>query len=230
MFCRFKSRTRVAEIAAAKARTNYIPEGPQAEEEEAKGEEGEKPNFKRQRTSKTHSNQDFWDCYFHRNERNVRRKSQPVDESSDHEEEEDGEADDEEQFDHCQQASDSDSDCIDLDSDGEAHASGGQQQQQHPQNFYKQPPRMLSPAAAFQQLVTFVQQLPAQITADKAAAQLKTFGAKKVCSSRQLVAEQHFLYARSTANVMCYALVLSTSHAAACIAVYTYSVGSNGHC
>lgn len=180
--CRLKSRVRAVEIAAAKARTNFIPEGPLAEEQEAKGPDAYNAaphNFKRQRTSKAYSNQEYWDCYFHRNQR--ASQPQPAHQTCDTDEEEDG--NDQDPFSSCDQGSDPDSDCIDLDSDEEAEQEcAGQQHQQHPQSFYKQPPCLMSVTSAFQQLVNFVKQLPQRVKDDKAAAHLKTFESRKVQS------------------------------------------------
>ena len=82
------------------------------------------------------------------------------------------------------QTSGSNSDYINInsvDTDAEAQSRpAGQRQQQRPQSFYKQPPCVLSPAAAFEHLVKFVQQLPAHIVSDKAAAHLRTFASRKV--------------------------------------------------
>ena len=175
--CRFKSRARAAEVAAAKARTHYTPEGPNAEDQEANTQDAAPHNFKRQRTSKSRSNQEYWDCYFHRNQRSARaRNPQPAHQTcSDIEEEEDF---DQNSFSSCDEGSDSDGDCIDLDSNEEEQEEYAGQQ--HPQSFYKQPPCIMSVPSAFQQLVNFVRQLPLRVKDDRAAAHLKTFEARKV--------------------------------------------------
>lgn len=166
------------EVAAAKARTHYAPEGPIADEEEASGHDAAPHNFKKQRTSKSRHNQKYWDCYFHRNACYARAsKPQAVHQTGTDGEEADEE--DQEAFSSWDQGSDSEGGCFDLDSDEEAEYEeyAGQQ---HPQSFYKQPTCLMSVPSAFQQLVNFVRQLPPRVKDDKAAAHLKTFEARKV--------------------------------------------------
>ena len=175
--CRFKSRAHAVEVAAAKARTHYAPEGPSVEEEEASGQDAAPHAFKKQRTSKSRHNQEYWDCYFHRNACFAKAsRPQPVHHTGTDSEEEDEE--DQGAFSSWDEGSDFEGGCFDLDSDEEAEEEYAGQQ--HPQSFYKQPTCLMSVPAAFQQLVDFVKQLPSRVKDDKAAAHLKTFEARKV--------------------------------------------------
>lgn len=163
-----------------------MPEGPQTEGQEANDPDAALHNFKRQCTSKAHSSQEYWDCYFHRNQRNSRvSKPQPAPQTcSDDDDEEEEDQYDQDPLSSGAEGSDSDSDCIELDSDDSSDQAqegcAGQQHQQHPQSFYKQPVCLMSVASAFQQLVRFVKQLPPGVSEDKAAAHLTTFESRKV--------------------------------------------------
>ncbi|KAL3133988.1 hypothetical protein ABBQ32_008428 [Trebouxia sp. C0010 RCD-2024] len=187
---RFKSRARAVEVAAAKARTLYTPEGPQTEGQEANDPDAAPRNFKRQRTNKALSSQEYWDCYFHRNQRNSRvSKPEPAPQTCGDDDEEEDQYD-QDPLSSGAEGSDSDSDCIDLDSDDNSDKAeegcAGQQHQQHPQSFYKQPVCIVTVASAFQQLVKFVKQLPPQVNEDKAAAHLTTFESRKVLTKSDL--------------------------------------------
>ncbi len=178
---RFKCRAHAAEIAAAKARTDYLPEGPQAEEEAT--HESAQPtanNFKKRRLDSSHnSSRDFWDCYFHQNKRSVKRFKKQQ-----HSQHPGASSDDDDDADHDEDdwafMSDSDG-CSDDYGEAEEENSAGNGQQQQPQSFYKQVDQLLSPAMAFHQLVQLVQGFSSRVKEHKAAAHLKGFVTKKVC-------------------------------------------------
>lgn len=59
---------------------------------------------------------------------------------------------------------------------------------------------MMSVPSAFQQLVSFVRQLPSRVKDEKAAAHLKTFEARKVDICQQIVCVQHQLCGNAMYN------------------------------
>ena len=187
--CRFKCRAHAAELAAAKAQTQYFPEGPQADDEPGNdATQGAAPSFKKRRIDggSGDNSRNFWDCFFRQTKCNVKKREghnrtphqhHPCGSSGEEEE-------DDEQCPFGSWDSDSAFDCgsddCDDDEEEEGENSAGNQQQQHPQQFYKQAAPVLGPPEAFQQLVHFVQGLPTKVKDQKSAAHLKGFASKKV--------------------------------------------------
>ena len=181
--CRFKCRAHAAEIAAAQARTTYIPEGPPAEEEAGQDASNARQT-KRQRTNGTGascSSHEYWDCFFKKTRPKVKRQHRQVE---DIDADLDGDLDEEEDVAAGWGFCSSDSDCGDFAYDeSESDDEYGTDRQQEPGYFYKQAPALLSPAAAFQQLVQLLGRLPKSVMDDTAAAHLKGFESRKVRSA-----------------------------------------------
>ncbi|KAA6422018.1 MAG: hypothetical protein FRX49_08036 [Trebouxia sp. A1-2] len=192
---RFKCRAHAAEVAAAKAQTQYFPEGPQADNEAGNdAKQGAAPSFKKRRTDggSCDSNRNFWDCFFRQTKSNVKKRQDHN--RTQHQQHPCGSSDeDEEDNEQCSfgrwdsdSAFDLGSDDCDDDEEEEEENSARNQQQQHPQQFYKQAAPLLGPIEAFQQLVHFVQGLPNKVQDHRSAAHLKGFASKKVASKADL--------------------------------------------
>lgn len=193
---RFKCRAHAAEVAAAKAQTQYFPEGPQADDEAGNdATQGAAPSFKKRRIDggSCDSSRNFWDCFFRQTKCNVKKRQDHNIQGTRHQQHPCGSSDEEEEDDEQRSFGNWDSDSAfdfgsdDCDDDEEEEDnSTGDQQQQHPQQFYKQAAPLLGPAEAFQQLVHFVQGLPTKVKDHRSAAHLKGFASKKVASKADL--------------------------------------------
>ena len=191
---RFRCRAHEAEIAAAKARTCFVPEGPQAEEENPSvAAEPSNPSFKKRRIDRPHTSRDFWDCYFRQTKQPARRKAHKQQPGSNVGRDEAGSDDD---SDDCSFDSWGSSVFSDDEDEVEGKETNADSEQQHPERFYKQAAPVISPALAFQQLVKFVQGLSNKIKEHKGASHLKGFASRKVGASGHAITSKccHLLH------------------------------------